>query len=105
MGACLSSRYLSDMRCAASRPRQRRRGGGSLSVTFAMDLDTCPRACRETGADGKTVFRPANQFLSGILTPCLRGGRDVRLVLPVYDRQHYREHLHAAGSGFGTEAS
>jgi hypothetical protein len=37
--------------------------------------------------------------------PCLRDGRDVRLVLPVYDRQHYREHLHAAGSGFGTEAS
>jgi hypothetical protein len=116
MGACLSSRYLSDMRvrrvsptrstrCAASRPRQRRRGGGSLSVTFAMNLDSCPRACRETGADGKTVFRPANQFLSGILTPCLRDGRDVRLVLPVYDRQHYREHLHAAGSGFGTEAS
>jgi hypothetical protein len=29
----------------------------------------------------------------------------MRLVLPVYDRQHYREHLHAAGSGFGTEAS
>jgi hypothetical protein len=28
----------------------------------------------------------------------------VRLVLPVYARQHYREHLHAAGSGSGTEA-